>query len=380
MNVIDICPVGALTSIDFRFRARVWEMSFTDSVCPGCARGCNISVGVMDNKVLRVEPRTNMHVNSYWMCDHGRLTTPAVVNDHRAEGPQIRKDGVLADATWDDAVGAAVSMLKASKPNQMMVLGSAHASNEDNYALAHLAKTVLKTPNIDFIKHNDHTFGDDVLKVNEIAPNAIGAHVVGVAVQTGGHDVDQLAARIKHGDIKTLILLGDTAELHSPELAEAVAGVDHLIVLSSYMSVTAHQASVLLPLSTFAESDGTFTNTMKRVQYFGAAIATLEHERTLSMRSSRWDKFGAPNDRWTQGERRNCRPGWSIVQSIANALGASWNFRSSNDVFHAIAEHVGPFHGMSIEKVKLHQGLTLGKGDAVETAGYVYESHVMKPQ
>jgi NADH-quinone oxidoreductase subunit G len=90
MNVIDICPVGALTSMDFRFKARVWEMSFTDSICPGCARGCNIKLGVMNNEVLRVDPRTNMHVNTYWMCDHGRITTPDLVNDHRTDGPMIR--------------------------------------------------------------------------------------------------------------------------------------------------------------------------------------------------------------------------------------------------------------------------------------------------
>ena len=113
MNVIDICPVGALTSIDFRFKARVWEMSFTDSICPGCARGCNIKVGVMDNQVLRVEPRTNMHVNTYWMCDHGRLSTPVLVNENRLSGPQIRTQGVLTDATWEEAIDAvAVSRVR----------------------------------------------------------------------------------------------------------------------------------------------------------------------------------------------------------------------------------------------------------------------------
>ena len=99
MNVIDICPVGALTSIDFRFRARVWEMSFTDSICPGCARGCNISVGVMDNKVLRVEPRTNMHVNSYWMCDHGRMSYKKNAN-FRLTAPIV--DG--REASYTDGV------------------------------------------------------------------------------------------------------------------------------------------------------------------------------------------------------------------------------------------------------------------------------------
>ena len=81
MNVIDICPVGALTSRDFRFKARVWDMSHTDSICTGCARGCNINIWVRDNEILRLTPRENMDVNQYWMCDHGRLDTFKFVND-----------------------------------------------------------------------------------------------------------------------------------------------------------------------------------------------------------------------------------------------------------------------------------------------------------
>jgi NADH-quinone oxidoreductase subunit G len=73
MNTIDTCPVGALTSADFRFKARVWEMSFTDSVCVGCSRGCNIRIGVRNNEILRLEPRENLNVNKYWMCDKGRI-------------------------------------------------------------------------------------------------------------------------------------------------------------------------------------------------------------------------------------------------------------------------------------------------------------------
>lgn len=73
MNVIEICPVGALTSKHFRFRSRVWDMSFTDSICPGCSRGCNSIIGVRQNEILRIEPRENLEVNNWWLCDWGRL-------------------------------------------------------------------------------------------------------------------------------------------------------------------------------------------------------------------------------------------------------------------------------------------------------------------
>lgn len=379
MNVIDICPVGALTSIDFRFRARVWEMSFTDSICPGCARGCNIKVGIMNNEVLRIEPRTNMHVNEYWMCDYGRLTTPDVINRNRADVPQLRVDGNLQPTTWEQALEFTAHAVGSAKPSQIMVLGSAHASNEDNYALARFAHLVVKTSNVDFIKHIDHEFGDEFLRVNEKAPNAIGAHAAGIAPAQGGHTADQLAMRIRHGEVKILIILEDSAEAHSRELAEAVAGVDTLIVLSSHMSVTAHQASVLLPVASFAETEGTFTNILHRVQRFEQVLSTKEHPRTVTMKNSRWDTFGAHNDRWTHGTRRDVRPGWAIIQDVANIMGAGWTFGSAKDVFTHASHHVGAFEHLTYELLDEHQGVVLGKALQPDKIVPVYESHYMKP-
>lgn len=379
MNVIDICPVGALTSIDFRFKARVWEMSFTDSICPGCARGCNIKIGVMNNEVLRTEPRTNMHVNTYWMCDTGRLTTPALVNEARLSGPMVRTNGQLAAASWDEALEAASSALRNLKGSQIAVVGSAHASNEDNYVLARLAHDVLKTGNVDYIKHNDHTFGDEFLRVNDKSPNAIGAHTVGIAPRGDGHGIDAIADRIKRGDVKALIVMAEDLSAH-PSLADASASVDTLIVIGSHDTVTAKQANVFLPMSTWAESEGTFTNTLHRVQRFEPAVVTKENLRSMGMKMSRWDKFGAPNDRWSQGEQRNCRPAWQILRSIAQQLGATWNYTSSSDVFADIAAHVQQFNGMSYELLNAYHGLVLGKASSPDPVGVVYESHVLKPQ
>lgn len=379
MNVIDICPVGALTSIDFRFKARVWEMSFTDSICPGCARGCNIKIGVMNNEVLRTEPRTNMHVNTYWMCDTGRLTTPALVNEARLDGPMIRTNGQLVAASWDEAIEAASAALRNLKGSQVAVIGSAHASNEDNYVLSRLAHDVLKTGSVDYIKHNDHTFGDEFLRVNDKSPNAIGAHTVGIAPRGDGHGIDAMADRIKRGDVKALIVMAEDLSAH-PSLADASASVETLIVLGSHDTVTAKQANVLLPMSTWAESEGTFTNTLHRVQRFEPAVVTKENLRSMGMKMSRWDKFGAPNDRWSQGEQRNCRPAWQILRSIAQNLGASWSYTSSSDVFADIAAHVQQFSGMSYELLNAYHGLVLGKASTPEPVGVVYESHVMKPQ
>lgn len=380
MNVIDICPVGALTSIDFRFRARVWEMSFTDTICTGCARGCNISLGVMNNEVLRVEPRTNPHVNKYWMCDHGRLTTPALVNENRVSEPLVRVDGQLQSTTWDRAITAATEILHSTAPSKIMVLGSAKASNEDNYALARLAREVLKTHNVDMFKHVDATFGDEMLKVNEVAPNAIGAHAVGIAAGDGGVTVDHLEAQIKKGAITAVILMADSAEHHSDGLSAALASLENLIVLSSHMTATAASAAVVLPLSTFAELEGTFTNVSHRVQHVKPGIVTADNERYMGMKMSRWDKFGAPNDRWSQGSRRDCRPGWQIIQHLANGLGAGWSFKNSTEVFDHLAEHVKAFHGLSYEGMDRYLGQMLNGGGSESVEPEVYVSYIMRPQ
>ena len=134
MNTIDLCPVGALTSRDFRFKARVWEMSSTDTICIGCSRGCNTKMWVRNNEILRLTPRFNPDVNGYWMCDHGRLDTFKSVNSpQRIKGPSLRKERELIEVGWDEAVSHAASELKSYKKHEIAAVGSPFATNEDNY-------------------------------------------------------------------------------------------------------------------------------------------------------------------------------------------------------------------------------------------------------
>ena len=378
MNVNDICPVGALTSMDFRFASRVWEMSFTDSICPGCSRGCNIKVGVRNNEILRLEPRTNMHVNEYWMCDDARLTQYKFVNENRVSSPMIRKGNTLVSASWQDATAQAAELLKKFKPSEIMVVGSARATNEDNYLLAKFAHNTLKTNNIDFLRHVDNAFGDNFLRTNDRTPNAHGAAEVGVKHETSGVSMDHLAEKIKQRSIKALYVMdGDIAA--NSTLTAALSDLDCLIVHASNHNSTTERAHVVLASTTYAELEGTFTNMNKRVQYVQPAVATQDHERIEGMQMSRWDKFGASNDRWARGERRNCHQNWEIVQDIANAFGAGWHYSDSGSVFKDIANHVSAFSGMSYDLLQEYQGLTLGKAGSPEPKGVVYQSNYMKP-
>src|ERR1019366_8718205 len=128
MNVIDICPVGALTSRDFRFKARVWDMSFSDSICPGCSRGCSIRVGVRNNEILRLEPRNNPNVNTYWMCDHGRLNAYPPGNEERLDGPLMRDaNGLQQPTNYDAAARYTAAQLAKYHKDEVLILGSAYA-------------------------------------------------------------------------------------------------------------------------------------------------------------------------------------------------------------------------------------------------------------
>ena len=143
MNVIEICPVGVLTSRHFRFRSRVWDMSFTDTVCPGCARGCNSIMGVRNNEILRIDPRENPAVNDYWLCDWGRLNTTDFVNDEttRFKSPMIKFEGASADkdelieVNWDEAFSKTASIMKDLNPDVIMFAASPFSTLEDNYSL-----------------------------------------------------------------------------------------------------------------------------------------------------------------------------------------------------------------------------------------------------
>lgn len=259
-----------------------------------------------------------------------------------------------------------------------MVVGSSRASNEDNYMLANFARKVLKTENIDFPHHNDTAFADSFLRTADRSPNSRGAMEVGAGNSRRGIDFEHLIGRINSGSIKALyIMYEDFAD--NAEIISILGKVETLIVHASNNSAVTAAAHVVFAASTYAEAEGTYVNVQKRVQHFRPAITTQENSRTDGMKMSRWDKFGTQYDRWAQGERRNCRQNWRIVQDIANLLGGDWHFKSSEEVFSDIAHHIAPFKGMTYDLLDEYQGLVLDKSTMPEPKKEVYKSFTMKP-
>lgn len=360
MNVIELCPVGALTSADFRFRSRVWEMSSTESVCTGCARGCNTNVWVRQNQILRLTPRLNEEVNSYWMCDYGRLNTFKSVNsEERLNGPMVRKEGTLVEVGWDEAIARAVSELRLFKKNEIAGLGSAFATNEDNYVFQRLMKDVIGTKNIDVVQHVKEGDEDDLLIRADKTPNSFGARRVGVEPGDGGLDVKGILQGIQDGSIKALFVLDDDIAA-IPEIAAVLSNLQLLVVHSSVHNKTTEFADIILSASSYAEKQGTFTNFQGRVQRIRPAVATVEQDRALDgFAMSRWDKFASHNDRWGRPSKKDARPSWRILAAIANALGAKMKYNLSEDVFKEIAEKNPAFKGMSYLKIG-SRGMLLG--------------------
>lgn len=379
MNVIEICPVGALTSPDFRFKSRVWDMSFNDSISFADSTGSNTKLGVRNNEILRVQPRTNMYVNKYWLSDDARLNHYDFVNQNRITEPMIRIDGKLEKVEWQDAIQETAIQINKFKPSEIFFLSSAKATNEDNYAFQKFARQVVKSNNIDFFSHIDKSFEDNFLGVADRSPNSNGATEILGGSQSSNYKVNELADAISSGKLKCLIVMEEDFK-HHEHIIEQLDKLELLVVMYYNHNAVTNKAHIVLAASTYAEIEGTYTNKDKRVQHFTPAIVTKENMRFMGLKMSRLDKFGSFNDRWTQHEARNCKQSWKIIQAVANAMNASWSYKRSEDIFEEISSKLMGFKNMNYDKLDLHQGLILYRADRPDPILNNYDSHVMKPE
>ena len=345
MNVIDICPVGALTSADFRFQARIWEMSSAPSITTTNAKGSNCYYWVRDNLVLRVTPRENSAVNDFWLPDEDRLGYRRF-NEDRPEGPQVRTNGALADASWDAALAHAGAVLSAHGPRTAF-LGSAHATVEDNYLLLKLAALVGGTV-IGYIPHIEPGHGDGWLRTDDRAPNSEGCQRLGIPPL----DVAALEADIESGQYDVLYVLEDDP---------VAAGVDTgtlPVILHHYSTTNATLplAAVALPAATVAETIGTYVNQDGYAQRVVPAKAVRGAHRTLTMQMglSRADQHGTPFDRWHNEQHLiNCKPSWELLPLVAQAAGHALDDQGPRQVMQEVSATVPALHGATYKAMGL---------------------------
>jgi NADH-quinone oxidoreductase subunit G len=262
LNTVDVCPVGALTSKDFRFTMRAWELEATPSVCNGCATGCNIEIHHKHGRAWRLVPRHNPDVNDYWMCDEGRLTYHPL-REHRLAAATV--DGLPAG--WDRAIRAAADhlapLLAAGAAGIGVVLSAEH-SNEDNFTLGKLARAWGMASVYVAGKPAVPERADGRLRVADVNPNTAGVVQIAQALGLAAKPVADLSP-----SVRTLLMLG--AEL--PGLDAGKLRELDLIAISTHERGPVATAKIALPAAAWAETAGTITSAANRVQRMHAAFA-----------------------------------------------------------------------------------------------------------
>jgi NADH-quinone oxidoreductase subunit G len=338
LNTVDICPVGALTSKDFRFKSRVWDMSHTKSVCVGCSRGCNIEIGVRNNEILRLVPRDNEEVNQSWMCDF----------DTRIEGAYINKDGLVQKVSWEEASKEAYFRLKSFKNSELAFIASAKAALEDNYAFIQLAKS-FGVQNISYINHINPNDKDEILIREDKTPNSLG---VDLLLGKNKSAIKEIVEGIKSKKIKGIFIIEDDLVAADESLKELISKLDLLIASSTNKSQTTENADIIFGASTYAEKNGTFVNFKGRVQRTRPAVATENMERSLDhMAMSRLDKFGTKFDRWAKGKKYDAKPSWQIISEISEYGNSKLKFNMAEEIFDEIANKVPEFKGLDYDVI-----------------------------
>ena len=330
--VVDICPVGALTDRDFRFKCRVWYLETTKSVCPGCSRGCNIEIHanrerrdrphVAEGKrVMRLKPRYNPDVNRWWMCDEGRYTYHAI-DDDRLTTVQVRDGQRLRDGSWDEAFAALASTIQrltaANQPDRVGFILSTFLTNEELY----LAKTFFRQLGIAQVTVAAPPPGssDEFLIQADKSPNTRGAQALGLSFRS-----DALLARAARKELSVLYVFGlDLVEVFGQEaVASALKPLEQVVFQGSNVNASCRFAHLILPSAVYAEKDGTFTNCQGRVQRIHAAFSPLGEARTDS----------------------------DIFLELAQRLGLPLNMPDAPSIFADLASREPAFQGLSYETI-----------------------------
>lgn len=323
MNVIDLCPVGALTSKQHRFKARVWEMSHSPAIDMNDSTGTNIHVWIRDNKVLRITPRENHDINGYWMPDEHRLNID-YYNEKRVSGVKLKGD---IPVNFEDGINQAASLLKA-QGKKVTFLGSAYASMESNYALKKLAEKVGAS-DVFYITHVEEGRGDDWLLQNDRTPNAAACELLGF----GALSVDDLKAKIENQEINFIYSLEN--DLVFDQLADVIGSVQ--VIAHGHQHQPGHEkADVLLPAACAIEAEGTFINHkgMPQVSTLAKQIRQMSPQMWMRLPKSRLDKGAVAVDRWRNIDNIfDVLPGWQLIGMVAAAMGVKISYQDHKDIF-----------------------------------------------
>ena len=259
LNTVDICPVGALTSTDFRFKMRVWFLKRTNSICTESSIGANTEIWSREGKIYRITPRRNDAVNDTWMTDSGRELFKASESDDRLTHYTI--EGV--HQTIAETAQAAADLLKTGG---VALIGSASSSVEEQFFYRMMADRCGAS--VSLVNHIGS--GDGILLSEERTPNLRGALLNGLITKLPEAELSLLAGEINSGAINTLVVVNE--DVTKLGISSDLLAKVKLVYFGTHANAVSQVANIVCPSLMVYEKDGSFVNQSFRLQKFKAAV------------------------------------------------------------------------------------------------------------
>jgi NADH-quinone oxidoreductase subunit G len=333
-NLMDVCPVGAITTRQYRFKSRPWDNpGVVDTICTLCSKGCNTSAWLKakpewarGSRLIRMTPRLNPDVNSYWMCDIGRFDFGWVEGETRLRRPLLRQRTMLEPNAWHDVeprVRDGIQSAGSSDPSSVRFLVSAHATTEELFVLKQMVEGLRgkdgpSLVSVTWNRSEKPQPADTKFKIHATdAPNVNGARDLGYAVGAGNDgapDLSALRTAVEGGRVKALYVIdlgpdGSIGDVSWVVTARRSGKLPLLIVQGVVTTDLTTAADIVLPGAAWVEKDALYTNEQGLVQASSKVI-------------------NPPGE---------AREDWQILANIANLLGLTMPYQSSNDVRKALS-------------------------------------------
>ena len=323
-NMADICPVGAITEKEFRFKRRVWKLKKTPSICVGCSTGCNVTIEYDKNEVFRLKPRDNPDVNKWWMCDQGRLTYKDLnIRENRIAYPLGKTAEGFQEISWENAFSAIREKISELQPTSNEVIGlvDTHASNEELYLFKKLLKEGFDSdqlffPDLEWEQPVCDFFINSLI-TSDKSPNRAGARMLGLK---GVRSSEEVTSKIPTGT-KVLLVFGKPFE--DENLLSQAGNIPLVINIAAWQSGWSETADVTLPGRLHSEKDATYTNKAGRVQRVNTAIRAFH----------------------------KTRPDWMVLCGLMELLDVDNKADSAEAVFQELSENEKGFQGLQWESI-----------------------------
>ena len=329
LNTADICPVGALTSNDFRFQMRVWFLKETPSIDMNCGTGTNITVWTRGNTIHRITPRQNDEVNSCWMPDSHRLNFHYIDSDSRLTEPLQAVAGSTPSShtpiSWHDAMDSAAARIQAAPAAETAIIASGRMTNEELFLVRTLAAETGIT-NVSLVPR--FAEADHLLIAADRNPNTTGAKLI-LGTEDPYTRLDSIREGVRNGTIKSLLVFGEDLVTDAGFTADDLAKLDFLLQTHLLANPTASAAHLVLPAAAFAEKRGSMVNLSGRLQRLNRAV----------------EMPGLARD------------DWEILRDLILAITGEKNeAHLIEDIFKAMAQSIPQLNGLTLSKIG-HQGI-----------------------